>query len=174
MQITIRTEHENDQAQVYQVISRAFGQEEEARLVDLLRESEAFVPELSLVAVAGEEMLGHILFTRIKIINERGKEVESLALAPLAVKPEYQNQGIGEKLINAGLERAKALNSRSVIVLGHAHYYPKFGFEPTIKWNIKAPFEKVAVDNYMGLELVENGLQNVSGTVQYPKEFEMV
>jgi putative acetyltransferase len=174
MQITIRAEHANDKAQVFEVISRAFGQENEAKLVDLLRESEAFVPELSLVAVAGVEILGHILFTRIKIIDERGNDVESLALAPLAVKPECQNQGIGGKLINTGLERSKALNFRSVIVLGHAHYYPKFGFEPTIKWNIKAPFEKVAVDNYMGLELLESGLQNVSGTVQYAKEFEMV
>jgi putative acetyltransferase len=76
-------------------------------------------------------------------------------------------------LINPGLDKARALHFKSVIVLGHAHYYPKFGFVPADKWQIKAPFD-VPTPVFMGIELVENGLDNVSGTVEYPPAFAMV
>ena len=98
---------------------------------------------------------------------------ESLALAPIAVRPEFQQKGIGGQLIKSGLNKARELKYKSVIVLGHKHYYPKFGFEPVDKWNIKAPFD-VPADFFMGLELVKDGLKGVSGTVRYPKEFDTV
>ena len=91
----------------------------------------------------------------------------------MAVLPEYQNQGIGGQLIKYGLERAKELKFKSVIVLGHEHYYPKFGFVPAEKWNIKPPFE-VQKNVFMAIALEEKGLNGVSGTVRYPKEFEEV
>jgi putative acetyltransferase len=173
MLIEIRQEIPSDIPAVYEVNQSAFGQDNEARLVDLLRKSNAYIPELSLVATADNQIAGHILFTKIKIVNEKGTEFDSLALAPLAVRKDLQNKGIGGQLIRYGLNKAKELGHRSVIVLGHAHYYPKFGFVPAEKWRINAPF-KTAANVFMAIELIQQGLTGVSGTVHYPKEFDVV
>lgn len=172
IEITIRQEQPADFQAVYEINKQAFGQEAEAKLVDALRNSDAFVPELSLVAELDNQLGGHILFTKIKIVNGDLAH-ESLALAPMAVKEAYQKQGIGGKLIREGLKRTAALGFVSVIVLGHEHYYPKFGFESASKWRIKAPFD-VPDEVFMAIELIPNALENISGTVQYPKEFDSV
>jgi len=173
MNLTIRQENKADYKKIYELNLLAFEEKEEAVLVDLLRKKDEFIPQLSLVALFNNEIVGHILFTKIKIIDDNKNEHESLALAPMAVLPKYQKKGIGGKLINEGFKIATKLNFKSVIVLGHEHYYPKFGFVPTTKWNIKSPFE-VPTNVFMGIELVKNSLENVSGTVKYPKEFEEV
>lgn len=173
MNITIRREQKEDHTAVYLVNTSAFEQENEAKLVDLLRKSNAFVPELSLVATVGGRIVGHILFTKIEIIGEDGRSHDSLALAPMAVAPDYQKQGIGGKLIQAGLEASRTLGYRSVIVLGHEHYYPKFGFVSTERWQIKSPYN-VPSEAFMGIELVQNGLRGIAGTVKYPTEFDSV
>jgi len=173
MEVKIRQENKDDFNTVFEVNKLAFGQENEANLVDLLRNSNAFIPELSLVATFDNKIVGHILFTKIKIINNDKNEVESLALAPMAVRPEFQNKGIGEQLIRRGLDKAKELQYKSVIVLGHEHYYPKFGFVPADKWNIKSPYD-LPTNVFMALELVTDGLNNTNGLVKYPNEFETV
>ena len=173
MNLTIRQENNADYKKIHELNLLAFEEKEEAVLVDLLRANHEFIPQLSLVALLNNKIVGHILFTKIKIIDDDGNENESLALAPMAVLPKYQKKGIGGKLIDKGLDIATKLNFKSVIVLGHEHYYPKFGFVPTVKWNIKSPFE-VPDNVFMGIELVKNGLKNVSGIVKYPKEFEEV
>ena len=173
MEITIRKETPNDYSDVYAINKKAFEEEEEAKLVEMLRQSSAFVPELSLVATIDNNVVGHILFTKIKIVDKDKNEYESLALAPMAVKPELQKSGIGGKLIKKGLDKARELNFKSVIVLGHDKYYPKFGFEPTTKWKITSPYD-VPENVFMGLELVEGGLKNVNGMVKYAKEFDEV
>ena len=173
MEITIRKENRNDYSDVYNLNKRAFEEEEEAKLVDLLRKSIAFIPELSLVAIIEGDIVGHILFTKIKIIDDKGNENESLALAPMAVSPKNQKKGIGGKLIRKGFEIATKLNYKSVIVLGHDKYYPKFGFEPTTKWEITSPYD-VPSNIFMGIELVNDGLKNVGGMVKYAKEFDKV
>jgi putative acetyltransferase len=170
MRAIIKPETEADIPAIYEVNKLAFGQEDEAKLVDALRESDAFVPGLSLIATMGGEVVGHILFTKIKIRGNRGSQHDSLALAPMAVLPAFQKQGIGSQLIWHGLAKAKELGYKSVIVLGHEHYYPKFGFVPAIKWNIKAPIE-VPSNIFMGIELVRGGFKKINGTVEYPKEF---
>ncbi|MBV8251049.1 MAG: N-acetyltransferase [Chitinophaga sp.] len=154
-------------ADVQRVVTAAFGRAEEAQLVAALRHSNAFIPELSLVAVEGEQVTGHILFTRCSIGNSR---LPVLALAPVAVLPDQQRKGIGEALILAGLRKAKELGFKAVIVLGHAEYYPTFGFVPTDKWNIRAPFD-VPPENFMALELVPGALEHTSGVVAYAPEF---
>jgi predicted N-acetyltransferase YhbS len=170
MEVTIRTESADDYSAVYALNKQAFEEEGEAKLVNNLRNSSAFIPELSLVATKENIVVGHILFTKIKIIGEDGNEHESLALAPMAVTPKYQKSGIGSQLIRAGLDKARELNFKSVIVLGHEKYYPKFGFEPASKWKITSPYD-VPDEVFMAMELVKDGLKNVSGVVQYPKEF---
>ena len=173
-QIRLRQETKDDFNEVFDVNHLAFGQDNEAKLVDALRNNPtAFVPRLSIVATESDTIVGHILFTKINIKDDEGNLHESLGLAPMAVKPEFQNRGIGGQLIRKGFEVAKDLGFTSVVVLGHEHYYPKFGFEPATKWNIKAPFA-VRPNHFMAIELVKDGLKNISGTVNYPKEFEMV
>ncbi|MCU0427978.1 MAG: N-acetyltransferase [Candidatus Kapabacteria bacterium] len=174
MEIKIRQENRDDFYAVSEVNKLAFGQDTEANLVDLLRNSNAFISELSFVATLDDKIIGYILFTKITIINDDKTETESLALAPMAVRPDFQNKGIGGQLINHGLKIAKELRYKSVIVLGHKDYYPKFGFEPTMKWNIKSPFEISDKGAFMGIELVTDGLKNASGLVKYPNEFETV
>ena len=169
----IREENISDYSDVYNLNKVAFEEDEEAKLVDLLRKSSTFIPELSLVAIIYDNIVGHILFTKIKIIDDKGNENESLALAPMAVSPKHQKSGIGGQLIKNGLDKAREMNFKSVIVLGHDKYYPKFGFEPTTKWGITAPYD-VPTNVFMGLELVDGGLKNVSGIVQYSKEFDEV
>jgi predicted N-acetyltransferase YhbS len=173
MNIKIRQETENDFPSVYDLNKIAFGQENESKLVEALRKGDAFIPELSLIASLNNKIVGYILFTKIKIKDDFGNENDSLSLAPISVSPTLQKQGIGGQLINYGLIKARELGHKSIIVLGHEKYYPRFGFIPTDKWNIKAPFD-VPLNVFMGIELVEDGLKNVKGTVQYPKEFENV
>lgn len=173
--ITIRQEEEKDHQHVFQVIEEAFknmehSDHQEQFLVERLRKSETFIPELSLVAEnENGEIVGHILFTKLKIIND-SETFESLALAPVSVKPEFQNQGIGRQLINSGHLTAKKLGFGSVILIGHEKYYPMFGYQKTTNFGISFPFE-IPEENGMAIELIKNSLKNKKGIVKYPEEF---
>ncbi|NKW96547.1 GNAT family N-acetyltransferase [Bacillus toyonensis] len=171
--VTIRQEQKNDYRKTEEVVKEAFLNEEfsdkkEHELVKRIRECDAFIPELSIVAV-DKEIVGHIMLSKITI-EQGGTTVDSLALAPVSIAPSHQKKGIGGKLITAALEKAKELGYGSVIVLGHPEYYPKFGFERASQWNIKAPFE-VPDEVFMVMELRENTLQGVEGIVQYSSAF---
>lgn len=174
MEIKLRQENKNDFESVFQLIEKAFEKEEysdhkEQFLVERLRNSEAFIPELSIVAEIDNKIVGHILFTKLEIKNDL-KSFESLALAPVSVLPEFQGKGIGSKLILYGHEIAKSLDYKSVILLGHQDYYPRFGYELCEKYNIKMPFD-VPAENCMVIALTEDGLKDVNGEVVYPKAF---
>jgi len=137
----------------------------EHELVARLRNSNAFIPELSLVAVKGVEVVGHVLFSRAAI-----GQSETLALAPVSVLPKHQNKGIGGALINEGLKQAKDHGFGSVIVLGHPGYYHKLGFKKASLWGIKAPWD-VPDEVFMALELKPGALKEVSGVVSYSSAF---
>lgn len=167
--IEIRQENNKDYEEVYNVVKMAFesakhsdGNEQD--LVVDLRKSKNFIPKLSLVAIFDDKIVGYILFTKIKI----GKSTE-LALAPLAVLPEYQRQGIGKKLIKEGHKIAKKLGYHFSFVLGNEKYYPKSGYVPASRYGIKAPFE-VADENFMAIKLNDTD-KEIAGTVEYAKEF---
>ncbi len=172
MNIIIRSETENDYGEITKINDLAFGQSEEGLLVEKLRLNPNFIKDLSLVAEIDKKVIGHILFFPIKI--EKGETTfDSLALAPMSVLPEFQKKGVGSKLVSKGLKATEKFGHKSVIVLGHENYYPKFGFVPTSKWKIKSPFE-VPDEVFMAIELKEDDLKGVSGVVKYPKEFDEV
>lgn len=167
--LKIREETENDYLKIREVNDLAFGQENEGRLIEKLRQTEKFIPGLSLVAEINNEVVGHILFYPV-IIHSATADFHSLSLGPMAVTPAYQRQGIGSQLVREGLKAAKTLGHKSVIVVGHPEYYPRFGFKPASQWKIKMPFE-VPDEAFLALEIVIDDLKGKSGIVEYPKEF---
>ena len=155
---------------VCEVVQKAFLKEtqsdhNEHNLVRALLKSDDFIKDLSLTAKFKGMIVGYILFTKVKV----GEET-LLTLAPLAVLPRFQKKGIGKSLIEKGHKVAKDLGYKGIVVLGHAEYYKKFGYEPASKWNIKCPIE-VPDENFMAIELYPGALENISGTVQYAPEF---
>jgi predicted N-acetyltransferase YhbS len=174
MDAIISTERPEDYEEVIKLTDLAFkdmpfSSHKEGELVSKLRKGVNFVEELSIVAKLNNKIIGHILFTKLNI-KDGEKLYETIELAPVSVLPEYQRKGIGSKLINEGIERAKKLGFKSVIVVGHPEYYPKFGFEPAAKYNLKSSID-VPSEVFMAMELVEDGLKDVKGTVIYPEEF---
>ncbi|MDR6459549.1 putative N-acetyltransferase YhbS [Chryseobacterium vietnamense] len=173
--ITVRQEEEKDYKKVFELTEEAFrdmehSDHQEQFLVEKLRKSEAFIPELSLVAEdENGTITGHILFTKIKIVNEE-ESFDSLALAPVSVKPGFQNQGIGGKLILEGHRIAKELGYESTILIGHEEYYPRFGYKKTSNFGISFPFD-IPEENGMAVELIKDGLKDKKGVVKYPQEF---
>jgi putative acetyltransferase len=172
MIITVRPEQQADVDDIYELNKLAFGQENEARLVDLLRTAPGYVPGLSLVATADNSLVGHILFSKIFVVSGDAR-FETLALAPMSVHPAYQKKGVGARLITQGLESARDIGFGSVVVLGHEHYYPRFGFLPASRWGIRAPID-VPDNVFMAMELIPGSLNNVTGVVEYPVEFSTI
>lgn len=168
----IRREEERDYEEVSEVIEKAFksmpfSDHKEQFLVEHIRKSANFIPELSLVACYKGDVVGYILFSKIKIGN-----TTALALAPLAVLPDYQQMGVGSILIKIGHKEAERLGYGLSFVVGHEDYYPKFGYKPASDYGIFPPFE-CQPENFMCLELKEGALQGIKGVVEYPSEFEI-
>lgn len=168
MNISIRPEKPADIDDIYELNSIVFGNDNEAKLVDYVRHTSKFIPELSLVALSDDKIIGYIVLSKVIIANGDYRH-ESLGLAPMMVHPEYQRRGIGAKLITNDLQIASTLGFTSVLVFGHEYYFTKFGFLPAVRWNIRPPFD-VPAEVFMALELVPNALKYVSGIVEFPVE----
>jgi putative acetyltransferase len=166
--VTIREEQLVDAQQIRMVIQQAFGQTEEADIVDRLRE--ACTHRISLVAVSREQIVGHILFTPVTIQLEE-RIITGMGLAPMAVLPEFQRQGIGSQLVNAGLDIIKKAKYPFVIVLGHPTYYPRFGFVPASRYGIKSEYKNVPDEAFMILVFDQPALKGISGVAKYRPEF---
>ena len=162
----IRPETQADHEAIRHVNRLAFGRDAEARLVVALRLG-GYV-RASLVAEKDEQVVGHILFSDLPIITGDGT-VPALSLAPMAVLPEFQNQGIGSALVREGLAICRAQGHRAVVVLGHPHFYERFGFSANLARRLKSPY---AGEAFMAVELVAGALDGVTGRVQYPPPFE--
>lgn len=167
MKIVIKPESEQDFKSIYQIHFEAFGQENEAKLINELRKTSQFDSRLSLVAFVNNQPVGHVLFYSI-MLEVSNSFVTTLGLVPLAVKSEFQQQGVGSKLVNEGLIKAKDLGFKSVFVVGDPNYYGRFGFKLVkgIDNNIGE-----SVDHFMFLELEKDALNNISGKLIYPEEF---
>ena len=164
----IRPELPTDAAQVAAVHTAAFGRPAEAELVARLRAAPGFDPRLSLVSVADNKIVGHILFSPIRV-----GDGTALALAPLAVLPEHQRRGHGSGLIRAGVVACREAGHATIVVLGHADYYSRFGFEPAERYAIRAPFEvPPGVLRVVQLTGAESSIPH--GTIDYGPAFEGV
>ena len=159
----VRNEGPGDANAIRHLNMEAFGQPQEAELVDALRDHCDDV--LSLVAVDGDDIVGHILFSPA-IIND----VASMGLGPMAVAPERQRGGIGSKLIRTGLAKLEERGCPFVNVLGHPEYYPRFGFERASRYGIRCEWD-VPDDVFMVLVLDEAAMRGVSGLARYRPEF---
>lgn len=162
----LRDERPEDRAAVLAINRRAFGGEEEAHLIEALARDGDIA--LSLVAEEHGKLLGHILMSRLALVVD-GRETRALALAPMAVAPELQRQGIGSALVREALTRARALGFEAVIVLGHKTFYPRFGFDHGCVAHIASPYTQH--EEFMGLELAPGVLAGKAGSCRYAQAF---
>jgi putative acetyltransferase len=161
----VRREHPDDRDAIRHVNEEAFGRRDEADLVNALRIEG--VTLVSFVAMIEKRIVGHILFSRMSI-ETTGDPVPAVALAPMAVLPKQQNQGIGGELIRHGLDWLRGEGEQIVIVVGHPMYYPRFGFSTDMARSLACPFPPQA---FMALELIPGALNGVQGKVRYPAAF---
>ncbi len=162
----IRLEKERDRRAVHAVNCSAFETGAEADLVDLLREQAA--PHISLVAEDKGSIIGHIMFSPVSLSGH--PKTRALGLAPMAVTPRRQRQGIGTALVEAGLEHCKRGKFALAVVLGHPGFYPRFGFRPAGELGIDSEYD-VPAELFMALELEPGALKEKSGKVRYHAAF---
>ena len=168
--LTIRGETPEDYSAIHHINTVAFGRPNEADLVNALRQNNALT--ISLVAVQDGRLVGHVALSPVTITSSTAT-IEALGLAPMAVLPAYQRRGIGSHLVEAGLNACHQTPCGLVVVLGHPHYYPRFGFAPAkpmgIVWEHDAPEEA-----FMAQEIQEGVLAQTRGVVKYRPEFATV
>jgi putative acetyltransferase len=167
--MSIRRERPEDMAAIRTVNEAAFGQSTEADIVDALR---ATCPDLlSLVAESAGEIVGHILFSPVTV--EGGSQYRhGMGLAPMAVMPDRQRQGIGSRLVETGLEILRRKGCSFVIVLGHPEFYPRFGFVPASRHGLRCQWEGVPDEAFMVLVLDKSVMAGVTSVARYREEFD--
>ena len=165
--VHIRPEKSENLPLVNSLIIETFKRDTEARLVDRLRRASA--DYLSLVADDNGTIVGHIMFTPATITNDR--TVTGMGLAPMAVIPSYQHQGIGKLLVREGLRILQETGCPFVIVLGHPDYYPRFGFQPASRYNIRSQWDDVPDEAFMILIMDDKAMRNISGVARFRDEF---
>jgi putative acetyltransferase len=163
----VREETPADFDAIREINRLAFGGEAEGQLIDRLRADGDVV--LSLVAQIDGEVVGHILFSKLQS-QTKGRAIKAVALAPMAVTPEFQERGIGTALIERGHALLRERGYTVVVVLGHPDYYPRFGFTSAKGQALKSPYSELG-EAYMALELVPGALEGVTGTITYADAF---
>ncbi len=172
--IAVREEQPGDVAAVRGVVHRAFGQPDEANLVERIHRAAAATVSLVAVQRAPHDetgvgpIVGHILFSPVVIVGS--PSITAVGLAPMAVEPSYQRRGIGTTLVTAGLDSCRALDIAAVVVLGHPDYYPRFGFQPAHHFGLSCEYD-VPPAVFMALELHTGALADARGVARYHEAF---
>lgn len=166
----LRPETESDYAAIATVVTQAFGQANEAQLIDRIRSSDRYCPSLAIVAELEGAIVGHILFSYVDLVSEESRSI--LSLAPVAVQPALQKQGIGSALVQAGLTVADSLGEALIVVLGHPQFYPRFGFKPSVEYAIESPFP--VPDAAFMVKPLQHFHTAYRGRVVYPPAFNNV
>ena len=164
--MVVRREEPRDVDAVRIVNERAFGQADEARIVDALR---GLADAISLVAVIDDQVAGHILFTPVSIDNA-DQPLSATGLAPMAVLPECQRRGIGSALVNAGLDACRAAGYDVAVLLGHPDFYPRFGFVVAADHHLSCEYPAPR-EAFMAIELRPAAFARARGLVRYRPEF---
>ena len=164
--LVIRSEEKEDYGQIALIHIRAFGHDLEANVIENVRKEKNYDKDLSLVAEMNGNIVGHVLFSRVSIENSY-ESYQALILAPLAVDSQYRGVGIGSKLVQTGIDIARAKGFKLMLVSGHS-YYDKFGFKCTKRIFRPNP---VLEKHIRVLELEEGAEQGVAGVIKYPKAF---
>ena len=164
----IRQEKPGDINDIHALNELAFGQPQEANIIDKVRVNCDNL--LSLVAIENEKVVGHVLFSPVEIEGQQGI-MRGMGLAPMAVLPKIQRKGIGTQLVRSGIENLRKMQCPFIIVLGHPEYYPRFGFERASLYGIKCRWEGIPDDAFMILWLDKSTMNPVSGLAKYRDEF---
>jgi predicted N-acetyltransferase YhbS len=167
MNISIRLEEENDYREVEYLTREAFWNLYqpgcvEHLLVHKIRKVPAFVKELSFVACENDKIVGNIIHSKAKVINNQNKEFEVLCLGPIGVLPSYQGQGIGSALMHYSIDKARQLGHKAILLFGDQNYYHRFGFVNAKKYGIQTSAGE-NFEAFMALELYDGALNGISG-----------
>jgi len=165
--MNIRSRTPKDDLAIAELNRLAFKRGSEASLVESIRQTDRYIPELELVAQMDCGVVGHILFSHIDLVGQENLRV--IGLAPMAVRPEFQRQGFGSALVRVGLETASSLGESMVIVLGHPRFYSRFGFEPSVIYGIESPF--AVPEEFFRVKPLKNYQERYRGKVIYPPAF---
>jgi putative acetyltransferase len=163
----VRPEEPGDEAAITRVNHAAFGQPDESLVIAAIRHARH--PNISLVAVDGSEIVGHILFTPVAL-ESAGCPAVVMGLGPMAVLPALQRRGLGSRLVREGLAACARTGCTAVVVVGHPEFYPRFGFRPASSFALRCEYP-VPDEVFMAVELVPGTLAECRGLVRYLAEF---
>lgn len=177
MNIYLRLEQPQDYRIVEELTREAFWglnhpDCDEHLLAHKLRLSLGFVPELDYIAVVDGKIVGNVMFSMGKIIDDAGQEYAVLNFGPLSVLPEYKNRGVGKALMTHTISEAKKLGYRAILFFGHPDYYPRFGFKRAKEFNIATRYGN-NFDAFMAMPLSEGALDGITGRYYEDPAFEM-
>ena len=164
--MNIRPETDVDLSAIYDLNVSAFETSAEADLINALRQQ--VIKHISLVAETADEIVGHIMFSPVDLTDDSSALI--MGLAPMAVKAEFRNHGIGSALVKSGIEACREVNAGAIVVLGHPDYYPRFGFKPASKFDLSCEYD-VPDDVFMAMEIVPGYLSEKSGVIRYHEVF---
>lgn len=167
MEIQLRLEEEKDYRNVEEVTREAFWNvfipgSEDHLLVHHLRKKKQFVPALDFVAICNEQIVGNIIYTETQIIDDKENKYTVLTFGPISVLPEYQNRGIGSRLVNHTAQVAKAMGYKAILIYGDPEYYKRFGFKVSKEYGITNADKKYPVALQV-LELYPEALKGIEG-----------
>ena len=177
MNVSIRLEEEKDYRTVEYMTREAFWNVykpgcDEHLLVHNIRKVPAFIKELSFVALDGDKIVGSIIYSKAKVVNDENKEFQVLCMGPISVLPSCQSQGIGSLLMNHSIEKAGQLGYKSVIIFGNPKYYQRFGLKNAKEYGIQTSSGE-NFEEFMALELYKGALEGISGKFYADKAFEI-
>ena len=165
--IEIRQESESDAPAIWRVHEQAFNEEDEAKVVEMLRASDSIV--LSLVAVTGGQVVGHVLFSPVTVESSPA-DSRWVALGPIGVLPDHQGRGIGSRLVREGLAQCQLQGCDGVVLLGDPGYYGRFGFVPASDYGLTDPYGGGPA--FQVIELRQGAIEQITGAVRFAPEFD--